>query len=225
MNYLFNPKVRLALIVILLAGVILSSLWDPGNMVQNLIAELAGVALAVWLTVWFVESLLERRHRDRWQVVRGQLFRAIGSHIVDIALEYAIHIGVRAIFLLTGIIDRRSEATEEAADAMNDALEAMREERSVVATMQELFRETEWHFNRLRDTLTPRLIELGADPKLIRLLTNIDDRRSTWKKEDVYLQTESDQEERLRALDGAFDAAMDTLEALIELYRCLATSP
>jgi len=238
MNYLLNPKVRLALIVILLAAVILSFLWDPGNMGQNLIAELAGVALAVWLTVWFVESLLERRHRDRWQAVRTQVLGAILSDVMDIAWAYAprvYHVIMRSNLL------RGSEPPRDAADDLRAMLEEMRK-KGPGWWVQELFRDTEWRFHHLRDALSPRLMDVGEEQKLIELLTGIDSLHTGWKghlgtleRDIAQLGLPFDQSsveslstlgevgwEAQMSLKDSFEAALNTLEALIEVYEHLS---
>lgn len=241
MAYLFNRKIQLAILIVLLAAVIVSFLYGSANMLQNLVAEAAGIALGVWLTVTLVERLLERQRRDRWKEVRGQVFRAISTHVIYIALEYMTAI-LRTdwVHYLESVTEGFGEPTLEAAYAMSKVLETMRKQPDVVK-VQELFRKTEWHFASLRDSLTLRIIEFGVEPEVIRLLTEVDAQHAAWKKwlacaEELPLQVELEteqeekvvlelgKEQRRTDLHLAFMAAMDTLEALIALYRYLATS-
>jgi len=120
---------------------------------------------------------------------------------------------------IDAVYDGRSKATLQATQEMTLMLEEIRQLRDVDRLpIPALFRETEWRFSHLSDVLTPKLIEFGEEPKLIEHLMDIDDRYRAWKRHLLMEQKES------ATLQPAFDAAMDTLEALIRLYRCLATN-
>lgn len=236
MHHLLNPKVRLALTVVLLIAVILTSLWDPANMAQNLIAELFGIGLGVWVTIWIVERLLERRRRERWKEVRSQVLSAILSDVWDIAWAYArrcYQLITRAIWFKGG------EPPQDAVDDLKEMLEEMRK-KGAGWWVQELFRDTEWRFYHLRDVLSPRLMDVGEEQKLMELLLRIDIRHTAWKdylrmfEQDIRqlrlpfnessLKSLSNFEEvpdALLWLGDSFRAAMDTLEPLIEVYEYL----
>lgn len=219
MNYLFDPRVQLAILVVLLVAVVLSFLCGPTNMVQNLIAEAVGIAVGVLLTVTLVERVLERRRREEWKEVRSQVFRAISTHISDIMMNYMVYVGNGSTYL-DKVIEGRAKPTVEAADAMVATLEEMRKERDIAGVLR-LFKETEWDFGRLRDVLTFGLIEFGEEPKLVELLIDMDNRHAAWKS---YLIIDEEEGVIWGELEGTFDRAMDTLEALINLYGYLATS-
>lgn len=133
MSYLFNRKVQLAVLIVLLAAVVVSLLYGPANMLQNLIAEATGIALGVWFTVTLVERMLERRGRDRWQAVRTQAWRAISTHIIDIATAYMYHIPSGRQYM-SEVLEGRAKPTARVADALAEALEAMRNQHPVTGT-------------------------------------------------------------------------------------------
>lgn len=218
MNYLFNRKVQLIILVALLAAVVWASRWGTPSMFQNLIAEAVGIALGVLLTVTLVEKMLERRRRKKWGEVRSQVLRAISYDIIDIALEYMIHFLGHPDYI-DALFDGGSRATLEATQEMTLMLDQIRQLGDAGRLpVQALFRETEWRFNHLRDVLTPKLIEFGDEPRLIEHLMDIDEQYSAWKNHLLGFQREP------ATLQRAFGAATDTLEALVELYRYLATS-
>jgi len=214
MNYLRDPKV-LAILIVVTFLVVMAFRYDPANMLQNIASEAAGIALGVLLTVTVVERMLERRHQDRWEAVRGQVLRAISTHISEIVTDYMWYLDSGFQYLPT-VIAGRFMLSAKAADAMGAALDEMRKDFHV-AGAQNLFKATEWHFSRLRDVLTPMLIDFGEEPELIQLLVDIDGQRLVWRNYPVTEESGSDD------FDMAFFATMDTLDILVKLYRYMAT--
>jgi len=236
-SYLFDTKVQLAVLVILLAAAIVSFLYWPASRLQNLIAEAASIALGVWLTVTLVARLLEIRRRERWKEVGSEVFRPILSDVMDIAWAYArrCYPVIWRHSLLKG-----SEPPQDAADDLKEMLEEMRN-KGAGWWVQELFTDTEWRFHHLRDVLSPRLMDVGDEQKLIQLLTRIDSRYTTWKdclrmlereikqlgspfNESSVQSLSTPEEIELDAylwLKDSFRAAMDTLEDFIEVYEYL----
>lgn len=214
MNYLRDPKV-LAILIVVTFPVVMAFRYDPANMIQNIASEAAGVALGVLLTVTVVERMLERRHRDRWQAVRHQVLRAISNHISEIVTDYMLHLD-SGFQYLPSVIASQFMLTAKAADEMGAALGEMRKDFHA-AGVQNLFKATQWHFSRLRDVLTPMLVDFGEEPELIQLLVDIDGQRLVWRNCPVTEESDSDD------VDMAFFAAMDTLDILVKLYRYMAT--
>lgn len=206
------------------------------NMYQNLLAELGGIVLGAVLTITVITEALDWQHRKHWEKVHDQVLRAILSDVWDIAWAYArrcYQLITRAIWFKGG------EPPEDAVDDLKEMLEEMRK-KGAGWWVQELFRDTEWRFYHLRDVLSPRLMDVGEEQKLIELLLRIDSRHTAWKdylrmfEQDIRqlrlpfnessLKSLSNFEEvpdALLCLGDSFRPAMDTLEALIEVYEYL----
>jgi hypothetical protein len=148
--------------------------------------------------VLLIDVLIERRRSERWEAARELTLRSIFIQVTDMAVDLLMVSHVTHLMKDDSAIgyydtidgdDPRSKATVEAlhelAEFVREHAEALAEAPSefgeIDATSRELYREVRQELSTLRDVLTPRVLELGGDPKLAELLFEVERSDRYWR--------------------------------------------
>lgn len=194
---------RLALVLLALVAVALAALGiglalGARAFVSNFLAGLVGWAISVLFAVLLIDVLLERRRAERWEAVRELTLRSIFIQVTDMAVDLLMvsHVtdlmdgedAMRYYDTINGDdprSERSVEALHELADFVRkhaeDLADATSEFGQIDTTSRSLYREIQQELATLRDVLTPRVLELGGDPKLAELLFEVERSERYWR--------------------------------------------
>lgn len=162
------------------------------NFASNLLAELAGIAISVIVAVVLVGTLAARQRRKTWDGVRTHLLRAIHMHLVDLATrllmlrlvgDFARHRGEWE--KLWRALDRTDASDPDVSQAIQRVADLARE-RFRARTLEldgkvepdatpflELVKGVNEELIRLRDVLTPIVLEVADEPALAERLLQL----------------------------------------------------
>jgi hypothetical protein len=146
------------------------------SFLSNLLAELAGFALSVVVAVVIIEKLAEQRRRRRWDLVRDSTLRGIQRELSSLLLA--------ALAALPGEPEYKAEraVTEPPerliASEIRSLSDSFHEEISPV-----FHRELRGAVARLSALWLPRVLELANDPRLAKLLLDIEWAEWSWAQE------------------------------------------
>lgn len=93
-DFLSDPVGRFLLLLLIIVGLVAIGVGfaiDGENFTGNLLAEIAGNALAILVGLLLIDWFLEYRKARQWAKVRKFTLQAISTHLYEIGVELVIH--------------------------------------------------------------------------------------------------------------------------------------
>jgi len=186
-TFFSDPFVRwliLASILVIVVACGVGFYMDAPAYLGNILAELAGAVLGVFLALLVVERFVRHQRKSQWQTVRELTYRAIAGHLCDVAMNMWTHFAVAMTDYgnLHSIGAGRNRPSIETAKAMASLLKRLEKvpskvykDRSRSDVAVEYYEAVKWDIEQIRNVLVPRLIESAEEQDLINALVEFDD--------------------------------------------------
>jgi hypothetical protein len=228
---------RAAVLGFVLVAIVATSVGlsiDAQGFAANAAAEIAGLAVSVIVAVMVAESLIERRRREQWNRVAAWLTGDIEERLWGMLLigdetilprDYSSRLaaGKNLPAALDFMANRiRAHAEDWAASGTRSAERRgyhrpagrereTKEELLEFASSRPLLRAVQEVIHPLRDTVTPRVLDLGTDARLVDLLLQLEYGERLWSQIAAGVRGVLDDDPALawRAAAGCYGAARD----------------
>lgn len=162
---------------------------DAPGFGSNLLAGVVDLAVGVIVAVFLADYLVEARSRARWKQVEAASVGAIADRLQTLRL-----IVVELVFLPSDAHDSIM-GEPHLARALELIAKAIRENRAALASgsanfnfpgqvdyrsSQPVLSEVQPETRYIRESLTPRILMLAADSRLVELLVDLETRERVW---------------------------------------------
>lgn len=176
-KWLLSCAIACAAILLSVVGLVL----DKQGFLCNLLAEVVGVLVSVIVALVVVDKWTEFHTKKQWEKVRSITYDALAAHICDMLTQVFIFFPIKNHRPMTPIIEGRSkpnpvttEAISELASQLRQLPSAITAEKSTSDLSIEFHEDVKWDLDQIRDVLTPRIMQSGADQAVVDALMEFD---------------------------------------------------
>lgn len=214
-----SGKLLAALTLIGLAPVVIGFAVEDGFL-PHVLAGLAGLILGAVLAVVLIEQLLQRRRKEQWRLAREEMISAICEALVEMAGSFALVLPGANHFLDFVGPEDDPVARPQIAQALQDLVgqtEAHYKALSLVVEDPDLASSRTVYDDaalalRMVDRATTRVIVLGDEPGLVKLMLALERAQQRWEQ---WLETVEQQGAPDRI---SWHQALLTIRAAADIY-------
>lgn len=190
---------------------------------DNLLADFAGIAIAILVGFFLVDRLAEHRREQQWAKVRNITLGAIAAHLCDVASNLYIYFPIRDHRSMGAILIGRKIPNYETTRGFENLLEQLRslpnnisKEKSTSDVAIEFYQAVTWDLDQIQSVLTPRVIQSSTDQALIDALIEFDNVRRKLHNSIIG--------HKLVITHSVFPNVLSMVEASKHLYQTLCKS-
>lgn len=206
-------------IVIVLMGF---SFDKDRSFLGNIVAEIAGIFISIFISLWVVDSYLEYKRVQQWSKVEDITLNAIATHLCEIAGQ---------IFVSFPGLDDRAFASvwnghgqppnDDVVQGFDEILDEMQniggtkdyDRKSPSDFAIDHYKMVKWDLDQVQDVLTPRVLQSPASQTIIDSLIDFDNAHRELRHSII-----ADQQV---VIGAAFPALVSLIRSAKRLYQAM----